>query len=114
MRSVIIFTRKSSTTKTGASQADITSRIQLRYAVIQYYKTSYREISHAEIPEQIEITLSEFFSGFKLKKVFKGNDGTYKITGILHCRTGTVVFNRNGEILKVEASGHRPENNEKR
>lgn len=110
MKSVIILTTKSSSLKLSRSQAEITSKVQLRFTIIQRHKTSYRQISNTEIPEQIEITLSEYFSGFIPGKVFKGNDGTYKITGSFDSRKGTVVFNRTGEILKVEAEGHKPEN----
>lgn len=73
--------------------------------IIRYLKTSYRQIANTEIPEPIEITLSEYFEGFKPNKVFKGNDGTYKLVGSLNCRNGILVFNRNGEIIKLEAVG---------
>lgn len=111
MKSVIILTAKTSSLKLTKSQAEITSKVQLRFTIIQHYRTSYRQISNTEIPEQIEITLSEYFAGFKARKFFKGNDGTYKITGSLNCRNGTVVFNRKGEILRVDASGYEQEKN---
>ena len=86
------------------------NNIQIRYTIIQYQKATYKQILFAEIPKPIEEAFSREFSGYKANRAFKGDDGTFKITVSFGNRRGTFVFNKKGEILKVEASGYEREN----
>lgn len=78
------------------------NRIQIRYGIIQDKEVKYQEITAAEIPDVVTKTLEKDYSGYATEKVFKGDDGTYKIVVAKDKVKEILIFNNKGEVIKVE------------
>lgn len=78
------------------------NKVQTAYVFTEEKEVKFTEIKVAEIPEQITATLNKDYAGYKTDKAFKGDDGTFKIKVSKEDLKQVLIFNDNGEVLKVE------------
>jgi hypothetical protein len=79
-----------------------------RFQLIQDTEEVYIEIKTEDVPETVMKSFKDFFSGYQIDKVFKGDKNTYKLE-VSHESIHYVLFYReNGELIKAEQPKEQP------
>lgn len=62
----------------------------------------YKEIEVKDIPESVNEAFKEYFVDYQINKVYKSNEGSYKLEVSREDIQYILFYNEKGELLKVE------------
>lgn len=64
--------------------------------------SNYTEIKTTDLPSAVSSSISEKYPEYKTEKVFRGKDGTYKVTLSKDDMKETVFFDQRGDAVKMQ------------
>lgn len=64
--------------------------------------SNYTEIKTTDLPSAVSSSISEKYPEFKTEKVYRGKDGTYKVTLSKDDEKETVFFDQRGDAVKMQ------------
>lgn len=102
MKKVMILPAAALTICLALPQVSQSAKVQNDVATTQQKEVKYAEITVDQIPEAVNKTLAKDHAGFKTDKVFKGDDGTYKLEVSKGDYKSVLFFNEQGQLLKSE------------
>lgn len=85
-------------------QTSIANQSDNDLTIVMQQEVQYQEIAVEDIPDAVSEALGKDYSGFKVEKALKGDDGSYKIVVSKDDVKYALFYTEKGEIIKVEQS----------